>query len=328
MPRVAIMLVCLAVANDPEPLLSLSMRLRTLGALSRIDRDTRDVVKGLALPQLEEAFAPVADRHRYARAEPPTLETLARRSDRRVMLMQHELCCCVPAGAAGQPDLKPRSSAIDRILEVAARFWHLVSLKRELRRRRGVCMKAAAAIAELRLRRADVAACPTMRREELLDAALARHGSSAGLARADAALRTAAVKRTEARDLKAGRRAELEAASGAPQDWKMLLAVRVELVEAVRAYAQTGAQAKRAAALDLFSRDMVGVAARRAEIEAMPWPPIERRSVTVRLATEEYALYAGESDLASLTAASASWAAYRDAARVQSRRLFARPVGR
>jgi hypothetical protein len=299
-PRIVVMLVCMAVAEDPEPLLSLSARLRTLGALSQTDRDTRDIVRRMAMPLLIEAFVPVADRHRHGKAHVPSVESLVHRSDQKVDRMQHDLCC-VPTRMPAI-EMHARRATVNRILETARSFWHLVPLKRELRRRCNEVMTTKRACAEFRLRRADLATSPTMRREDLLGVALARHGSAAALAKLDASMRASVARRVEARGLNAGRREDLEAASGNPADWRMLLAVRVELVEAVRAFARTGHSSKRAAALAVFACDMTGVAARRAEVDALPWDN-RRLSPAMQHARDEYVLYAGDADIEALVRA-------------------------
>jgi hypothetical protein len=318
-PRLAMMHVCMSIASDPEPLLSLSMRLRTLLNLAAVDRETREVVVALALPCLEDASVPSDDRARHKAAKRPTLARLAYVSDHKLFRLR-EVMCAAPSGwFMGAADGRRRAT-VDRILDAAERFWALIPLKAELRRRRSDLLTAKQARMQFRLRPADIAACAQlavaagmpglgMRREDLLDAALRRHGSTAALERHDAAIRTSAERRCATAVLRAARREDLRTSSGLVQaDWLQLMASRVDVVDLVRVFERKGVVPAREAALAVVALAAGELDARRTELRSLPWPPqawLVRSAVT--MARQEYIAFASESALATVHETSARW---------------------
>ena len=308
MPRLALMHVCMSIASDPEPLLSLSMRLRTLLSLAAIDRETREVVVTLALPCLEDASVPSEDRARHKAAERPTLARLAYVSDHKLFRLREDMCAA-PSGWFMGAVKGRRRATVDRILDAAERFWALIPLKAELRRRRADLLTAKQARVQFRLRPADIGPGSALHREDLLDAALRRHGSTAALERHDAAIRTSAERRCATAILRAARREELRASSGLVQsDWLQLIASRVDVVDLVRVYERKGVAPARDAALAIVALAAGELDARRTELRSLPWPSqawLVPRDVT--LARQEYIAFASESALATVHDTSARW---------------------
>ena len=350
--------VCMAVARDADRLFSLTARVRLLTKLGQVDRDLRRIVREMALPELSRRQVPKAELDTHAARKLPTLEWLATKSDQRVYRLEQEVCCTL-RHRPGQPwltDTKPRRTNVTRIMETARIHWDVVPLQRELRARRYEVLTRSEAASELRLRRADLAPIgpgPRFRREDLLDAALALHGSAAEMDRKAARVREAADKRAATAranvEVRQARRAEVEAATGAsPRDWTVMMATQGDVADAVREYellppaplAAAAVAASPSVRTSAKERKLLAAAAqfagvrdatlamakgrwdeilgRRREVEALPWPPSGSYAaslvpVAATIARDDYTWFNGDSDRDRVRALSARWQPVADA---------------
>jgi hypothetical protein len=148
LPSTVLLGICLCIASDPEPLHTLSARMRTLSALSSTCREVRAIVREFALPALERAFslppkiaaappssqrASTAAVHAAARTTPPTVESLVRLNEYELTLAE-EVLCTRPLAEHGYG--RTRGARVDGLLMLGDRggaLWRLVNVKRELR---------------------------------------------------------------------------------------------------------------------------------------------------------------------------------------------------
>ena len=255
LPRAALMHVCLCIATDPEPLLTLSARLRTLMALSGVDRAMRIDVHAVAVPALVESFVPIAQVRRHKSTTRPTTETLVRESDAGVRKIASDTQCRSPLSEVG---FSRRKMLVDRLLEVSASdvMWALVPVKAELRKLRSMSIRSLAeARSVYRLRAKDLVGFTRggLLCEDLADIALARHGSWANMQRAKKTADEIARKRAMTISDAAARRRELSEAHGVAA-WQRAIAVCPELGAAETCYVRHGGDERRAAAVSIFSR--------------------------------------------------------------------------
>lgn len=230
LPRAVLLHVCVCVATDPEPLLTLDARMRSLAALAGTDRELRRDVYAVAIPQIVERFVPVAEARRHSRRVRPTLESLARETDGRVAAIagvSTGLCCRLSSGderrALGDLTNLPqerktagwRAEMVDGILEVSASDarWALVPVKREMCRRAALRIAAGEARRRYRLSERDMeelarAGRPPYALDEVYRVALARHGSTRALERREEAIRETSRKRAETMNAAAERKRE------------------------------------------------------------------------------------------------------------------------
>lgn len=282
LPADLVFAVCERIVQDPEPLHTLSARVRTLGALRLVCHETDAVVRDRALPLLAAQVG--ADGGKKLKR--PTLERIAYADD-------------IAVGAAlvvhgfSQPNGFKRKKAVDALL-LTGKLWELAPLKRELGRRRAVLLDSAAAQRRFRLT-PDVSRGPLVREEDAKDAALARHGSSAGLAVYDARTVAATEKRRATVQLRNGRETELTGAvyatNGDP-DWFRLYP-DLKVVKA--AFLKVGGAAAFDAAIELHWRRRAEVDARSREVRDLISDPTTEADA-VKGAVDAYVAFGAEKD--------------------------------
>ena len=290
LPSIALFDICLRIATDPEPLLSLSARMRALCSLKAVNRELRDIVRDHALPAL--LLTGTGPRTGAMTAAGPAaclaLEALASTSDRGIRNLETAFCT-YPLFSGGPTD---RATSVARLLELSAHdgaLWRQVEIKREmrLRLRRTLCYRDARSA--FRLRPSDLplgAAGAPYSCEDLTDAALKRHGSHTAMLGRDAAVRSATRRRADNAAAKEARRRDLraaclEAAGGDDADYRSVMLHDVATSSAFEAYVRHRARPNDGvladvgvAAIAAFTAALAGLRGRRAEVEedGMPWP--------------------------------------------------------
>jgi hypothetical protein len=292
LPLAALLGVSLVFVTDPEPLLTLSQRTRTLMSLASTCHELYEVVWRVALPRLQAAAlsgclprpykssalppkpprpgaaGPEDNRHREAL----TLAGLARATDTEVRGLH---CALLPGAMATSANQAwSRVQVVDSLLWCAGeRQRRLAPLWAELAWRRSALITRSAARFGYRLRVDQVRALPSaaearssnVRDEDAADAALARHGGAAALAAYDAAQREAARRRAVA----VQRREALDAslAASLPR-WTEMVEAYPDLADARRRLLRTGDDAP---LRELHRERLAAIEDRRAALAALGW---------------------------------------------------------
>lgn len=259
------LLVCLAIVDDPDTLHSLSQRIRTLSALALVDREMHSMMRDFVYPILIKRAVT-----NPSAGEPPTLEVMASMTDMEVDRIMRVNCI-------SNTRITSRALSVARIMEViASDHWRLVPLKRELRKRRRVFISTMSARVEFRLRPCDLSQMKTVRgcrREDVLDACMARFESSAKLGQYNLAVTEAANKRSDTRAVRVRRKSDLAQLTGNAEEWVAFRAKHQDLVDAEKAYQRSGTAEDAQTAVRLLHQRSDEVAGRRQEMELLGWPP-------------------------------------------------------
>ena len=257
LPASANLLVCTAVAHDPDPLHSLSRRIRTLRAIAAVNRELRELVHTMVYPSMIRMLG--------LQEEPePTLANLARLPDASVSDMVQRLSGSVPSGQ--------RAESVDLILQLAPRLWCIEPLFAELRRRRSRMVTGSEARERYRVRPVDLVGLQRSSQgllcvEDVMDRSYARYGCTPSLQRHDARIREAASKRVLTMRLQAERCAQL-----APE-LRTLARTYGELGAAVRAFASSGDENHARAASSLYANRRREMDERARELGVLPQAP-------------------------------------------------------
>ena len=126
-PSTVLLGVCMCIASNPEPLHTLSARMRTLAALSATCREIRGIVSDFAVPALQRAYVPPSP---HPVEEIPTVESLVRRTDYELMMFEEVLC--TRPRSDNNNYTRPRGTRVDCLLQLGQRggaLWRLVGLK-------------------------------------------------------------------------------------------------------------------------------------------------------------------------------------------------------
>jgi LRP1 type putative zinc finger protein len=253
-----------ATVADREPLFSLSHRVRTLLALRSVDRSLRDTVDRRSLPALmvSEDLVPANARgpsYRHSN----DLEHLAGLTD----VALRSLAYTLGHRPAGQQTRRPE--LITWLRASPPSRFALLPLKGALQEQRRKWMGITVAMESYHLRRSDLPQnLRPPRLDDVIDAALRRHGSSLRMAEYRHKTTMASLRRSATLALRARRTAEVEAA---PQDelgdWEVGVA---EANAPVSAYVRLGGEARLAAARAAIEAHVSAIRSRRVWIRAQP----------------------------------------------------------
>lgn len=310
LPSAALAAVCLRVAADPEPLLSLTRRVRALWALAGASAELRWAVRDVALPALA-LWCPIG-------AEPPTPDALARTSDHGVVVLEAQLCTRPQQQTSQQQSQHNRRPAsVERLLELGrdgGALWRLVALKREVRARGLRVLSYSQAVVAFRLRRSDLpagAAGAPYSRDDLRDVALARHGGARAMEERDRHIRDASDRRAATREARDSRRRDVAAAcasiAGPDRERVAGLVVAVEFRAAAEVFARGGRPEQREVALDQFRATLAAFRRRRAEVGALVMPRPGLVPAEVDRARTAYVELGRDQDLQRVVETSSRW---------------------
>jgi hypothetical protein len=311
-PASALVHVCDAVARDPEPLLTLSQRARTLCELRSLDRSTRLQVDGSSLPALSAKFAPPSRRSRATSV--PDMADIARMTDGSLRALASDL------GLGGlQGRRLPRASLVQCMVDLSAWMLVIMPIKQELADGRIRVMNTKIAMETYRLRRADLPhGLPyrprTMRLDDIIDAALRRHGGQRGLVAYDARVHRTAERRAETIAQRARRLSDVAAASEGEEEDGDRSAAMAEADLLVHCYTRRGGAERLRAARSAVADFTLARRARRALFQALPWPSADSRAARLLIeggvagdAAEAYIASGIDADRAVVEAISERW---------------------
>ena len=326
LPDATLLGMCLYFSDDPEPLHTLTERMKALCALSETCREVRAMVRDLAFPALSRRFGcDVGAVHTI-----PTVSSLVHRTDGELARLEDALCTAPSrAGLGAHAQHRRRPARVDALLRLAASegaLWRMVPLKRELRRRRECVLGTRDAIIAYRLRAEDLAGkFPPYSREDLATIALARHGSELAMRARDAAIRASSKKRVDTRNARDDRRDEIDVAlisiaeigpyssQVATDDYRHVTRWHEGMRAAVERYVLKGTRELRDAALAMFRNGLDSLRTRRAEVGSLPWPPTTGHAggllapSSVASARRDYVDLGDPDDLEDATAFSTRW---------------------
>ena len=298
--------VLLCVALDPEPLLTLRARAKTLAAVAQASRAFRNIVRERVWPAMMRMHVEASAIEAHAVRAPPTLESLALARDGELVAMSRDLLLL--PGSLWITSSTFRAHHVRELLDAARWKWDFVPLIHEVRRRSGALMRRSVALSRFRLKGSDLSGLRQQHgyvcTQDVSDVALRVHGSKAAIDRvrdAEAALRLARRSARDARaqgridrrsEVKTAALAAVEAVGGGPDDWSSLIFLHMDVEAAVSAYEvttslPTGAKHRqlRDRAVALAAERLKGVCTRR---NLLPWPPRDVRGLLSRETLDAY----------------------------------------
>ena len=282
LPRSIYLQICVNIIDDTDPLHSLSQRIRTLHAMALVDKEMHALVTSM-YPCLIESVVSLSDR---VLADRPRLEKLAYLSDSKLRQFYRKNVISSSLEGLG------REVMIDNIMD-CYKYWPLIPLKRELKRRRSVFMNSTTARHEFRLRTNDLLDQGQIRREDAVDACMNRFKRHAVFLRYDIKMNDAKMKRARTKELKEERLNEFNRKFG------RLRPNSVDLMDAERAYVKSGNERDLAAAHAMYAELIDAISNRQNEVDLILFKfKFQRLPANVKFAVDEYVTFNSDHHLA------------------------------